>query len=75
MAMQAPTRITIEVHHADPDALAGTPVVRVIPDTPGAAHPVMAGDPREQGPAPAAFDPGECRCLDDDDCNADHAND
>lgn len=75
MAMQAPTRITIEVHHPDPGALAATPVVRVIPEAPGAAQPPMASTPREDVPGPAAFDPGECRCLDDDDCNADHAND
>jgi hypothetical protein len=75
MAMQAPTRITIEVHHPGRDALDGTPVVRVIPGVPAAVQPVMAADPREDVPLPAAFDPGECRCLDDDDCNADHAND
>jgi hypothetical protein len=75
MAMQAPTRITIEVHHPDPAASDGTPVVRVVPDTPSAPQPFTAAAPREDLPGPAAFDPGECRCLDDDDCNADHAND
>lgn len=74
MAIQAPTRITIEVHQPGEDSV-GAPLVRVIPDTPSAAQPVMAAAPREELPAPAAFDPGECRCLDDEDCNADHAND
>jgi hypothetical protein len=78
MAIQAPTRITIEVHKpgGDPD---GSPLVRVVPDagtaTPTASQPLLAAEPRVGAPAPAAFDPGPCRCLDDDDCNADHAND
>jgi hypothetical protein len=72
----APTRITIEVHQPDPDANgAGAPVVHVYADAPGSAQPAVAGAPRENQPAPAAFDPGECRCLDPEDCNADHAND
>jgi hypothetical protein len=73
MTIQAPTRITIEVHQPDTDSGAA-PLVRVVPQAPSAAHPAMAA-PREEGPTPAAFDPGECRCLDDEDCNADHAND
>ena len=73
MVIQAPTRITIEVHQ--PDSNAAAPFVRVIPETPSAAQPVLAAEPREEAPAPAAFDPGECRCLDDEDCLADHAND
>jgi hypothetical protein len=75
MAMQAPTRITIEVHHPDSAASDAAPVVRVLPDAPGVQPPFMAAAPREDAIGPAAFDPGECRCLDDDDCNADHAND
>lgn len=75
MALQAPTRITIEVHQPDSDAAGGTPVVRVVPAGPSAVQPVIAAVPREDVPSPTAFDPGECRCLDDDDCNADHAND
>ena len=74
MTLQTPTRITIEVHHPDSDSSGSAPFVRVIPDARTAAHPSMAA-PREDVPAPFAFDPGECRCLDDDDCNADHAND
>lgn len=74
MTIQAPTRITIEVHHPASYDAAATPVVRVVPEAPGADLAVMAA-PREDVPAPAAFDPGPCRCLDDDDCNADHAND
>ena len=77
MVIQAPTRITIEVHQpgASDGATGGTPVVRVIPEPLPSSGQVVAAEPREDVPAPAAFDPGECRCLDDDDCNADHAND
>ena len=74
MVIQAPTRITIEVHQPGTDD-GGTPVVRVIPEPLRSTGPVVAGEPREDVPVPAAFDPGECRCLDDEDCNADHAND
>ena len=77
MTIQAPTRITIEVHQPDrnSDGIGQAPIVRVFPDAPSAAQPAMVGAPREDQPAPAAFDPGECRCLDAEDCNADHAND
>ena len=77
MTIQAPTRITIEVHQPHPGSAgaAEAPVVRVLPDVANAAQPVMAAAPREDQPGPAPFDPGECRCLDADDCNADHAND
>ena len=74
MTLQTPTRITIEVHHPDSDAIGAAPFVRVVPEARAAAHPSMAA-PRQDSPTPAAFDPGECRCLDADDCNADHAND
>jgi len=74
MTLQTPTRITIEVHHPDSDAPGAAPFVRVTPEAQTNGHPSMA-EPRENVSTPAAFDPGECRCLDDDDCNADHAND
>jgi hypothetical protein len=74
MTLQTPTRITIEVHHPDTDVAGSTPFVRVVPET-GTAQPHMSAEPREDVPTPAAFDPGECLCLDDEDCNADHAND
>jgi hypothetical protein len=74
MTLQTPTRITIEVHHPDSDAIGAAPFVRVVPEAQTSAHPSMAVL-REDITAPAAFDPGECRCLDDEDCNADHAND
>jgi hypothetical protein len=74
MTLQTPTRITIEVHHPDSDASGVAPMVRVVPEPQTAAQPSMA-EMREDIAGPAAFDPGECRCLDDDDCNADHAND
>jgi hypothetical protein len=73
MAMQAPTRITIEVHPPEPGADWQQPVVRVVPEI-SSERPVVAGAPREDVPAPAAYEPGPCLCLDDDDCAADHAN-
>ena len=77
MTIQAPTRITIEVHQPDPDAggPGAAPVVHVFPDSASATQPPMAATPREEQTGPAAFDPGEFRCLDAEDCNADHAND
>lgn len=71
--LQAPTRITIEVHQPDSDSAGGAPFVRVVPETPSSRH--HAAETREDVPGPTAFDPGECLCLDDEDCNADHAND
>jgi hypothetical protein len=79
MTITAPTRITIEVHpptgDAGPDAM---PVVRIADASAapaGTAQAIVAGEPREDAPAPAPYDPGPCRCLDDEDCGADHAND
>ena len=77
MTIQAPTRITIEVHQPDPHASAAgqAPIVHVYPDLPSVAQPATGAVPREEQPAPSPFDPGECHCLDAEDCNADHAND
>ena len=75
MTLQAPTRITIEVHHPDTDVAGSTPFVRVVPENGTPTQPHLSAEPREDVPGPAAFDPGECQCLDDADCNADHAND
>jgi hypothetical protein len=75
MTLQAPTRITIEVHHPDTDVAGSAPFVRVVPEPRATAHPHVSAELREDVPVPAAFDPGECQCLDDADCNADHAND
>ena len=75
MTIQAPTRITIEVHQPGGDVDGAAPFVRVSPQTTTSGHRSEASAPREDVQLPAAFDPGECRCLDDDDCNADHAND
>jgi hypothetical protein len=75
MAMQAPTRITIEVHTPEPGAGSEQPVVRVVPEAhPGGSTQLAAAEPREDMPAPAAYEPGPCLCLDDEDCAADHAN-
>ena len=82
MTIQAPTRITIEIHPPDPSAESlpegGTPVmpiVRVVPEPAGSgAASVVTAEPREAVPTPAAYEPGPCLCLDDDDCGADHAN-
>ena len=81
MAMQAPTRITIEVHPPEPGSEWQQPLVRVIPEggaasgTQAAAAQPVAALPREELPTPAAYEPGPCHCLDDEDCGADHAND
>ena len=79
MAMQAPTRFTIEVHQPQPGNGLEQPVVRVVPEMPvttsGALSQPVAGEPREAIPSPAAYEPGPCHCLDDEDCGADHAND
>jgi hypothetical protein len=85
MTIQAPTRITIEIHPPDPSAgsllesgMSSMPTVRIVPEdarVPGVpSRSVFAGEPREDLPMPAAYQPGPCRCLDDDDCAADHAN-
>lgn len=82
MTIQAPTRITIEIHPPDPstDSMneGGAPVmpiVRVVPEPSGSRTPShVVAEPREHVPAPAAYEPGPCLCLDDDDCAADHAN-
>ena len=74
MTIQTPTRITIEVHQPGMDAGAA-PFVRVVPERSTTPHWASAAEPREDVQSPAAFDPGECLCLDDEDCNADHAND
>jgi hypothetical protein len=75
MAMQAPTRITIEVHPPQSGASWDQPVVRVVPEATQASFAQPAAEPREVVPTPAAYEPGPCRCLDDEDCGADHAND
>jgi hypothetical protein len=72
MAMQAPTRITIEVHQPQSGASWDQPVVRVVPEAGQASF--TAPEPREDVPTPAAYEPGPCFCLDDEDCGADHAN-
>ena len=75
MAMQAPTRITIEVHPPEPGMGWEQPVVRVVPETAaGSTQASVAAAPREDVPVPAAYEPGPCLCLDDEDCGADHAN-
>ena len=75
MAMQAPTRITIEVHPPEPGMGWEQPVVRVVPETgSGSTRASVAAAPREDVPVPAAYEPGPCLCLDDEDCGADHAN-
>ena len=76
MAMQAPTRITIEVHPPEPGMGWEQPVVRVVPETAsaGSTQASVAAAPREDVPVPAGYEPGPCLCLDDEDCGADHAN-
>jgi hypothetical protein len=78
MTITAPTRITIEVHPGSPagaDGVGTSPTIRVMPDTPSLPQPLIASERRQDTPSPAPYDPGDCRCLDDEDCGADHAND
>ena len=75
MAMQAPTRITIEVHPPQSGASWDQPVVRVVPEATQTSFTQPAAMPREDVPMPSAYEPGPCLCLDDEDCGADHAND
>ncbi|HXG25569.1 MAG TPA: hypothetical protein VNL94_01770 [Candidatus Binatia bacterium] len=56
--------------HDGSPRLASQPVVERAPVAPR----VVAAESRIEQPVPAAYDPGECRCLDDEDCAADHAN-
>jgi hypothetical protein len=81
MTIQTPTRITIEIHppydgnQESPDG-ALSPIVRVIPEAGSAdAQQVVVAEPRDAIEPPAAYDPGPCLCLDDEDCGADHGND
>jgi len=74
MAMQAPTRITIEVHPPQAGTSWDQPVVRVVPEATQASFNQPAVLSREDVPTPAAYQPGPCLCLDDEDCAADHAN-
>jgi hypothetical protein len=82
MAMQAPTRITIEVHPPAPGAEWQQPRVRVVPAGEATSQPHAVGmqsapapaQAREEVLTPAAYEPGPCLCLDDEDCGADHAN-
>ena len=49
--------------------------MRVVPETAsGSTQASVAAAPREDVPVPAAYEPGPCLCLDDEDCGADHAN-
>jgi hypothetical protein len=49
--------------------------VRVVPEPATAVvGSIVAAEPREEVATPAAYDPGPCTCLDDEDCRADHAN-
>jgi hypothetical protein len=82
MTIQTPTRITIEIHQPEQmgGALDGSltgPIVRVLPETGVArATSVVVGEPREDAPLPAAYEPDPCTCLDgQEDCTADHGND
>jgi len=72
MTISTPTRITIEVHPPTDGSSDGMPLVRIAD---AATQAIVTGEPREDVPSPAAYDPGPCLCLDDADCGADHAND
>jgi hypothetical protein len=86
--LTTPTRITIEVHQPEGangawssasgagDITQVPPIVRVMPAGSATGAPtIVTSGPREEVPSPAAYEPGPCLCLDDEDCGADHAND
>jgi hypothetical protein len=83
MTIQTPTRITIEIQPASSgsdSALDGSGAsaqfVRVFQDGgDGPSFPVTVGAQRDEPQLPAAYEPGPCLCLDDEDCGADHGND
>lgn len=67
MVITTPTRITIEVTPLQPGE-AGQPGA-----TPQAPQVVVTSvEPVDASRAPAAYEPAPCRCLDDEDCTADH---
>jgi hypothetical protein len=67
MVITAPTRITIEVTPLQPGEGGQHGVVAQ------AAHVVVASVEAADGSSrTAAYEPAPCRCLDDDDCTADH---
>jgi hypothetical protein len=80
MTIQTPTRITIEIHPPqdgtqEPIDGGASPIVRVIPEPLHVdAQTVVVAEPRDAVEPPAAYDPGPCLCLDDEDCGADHGN-
>ena len=73
MTAQLPTRITIELHPAD-DA-GGWTARTAVDDGSAAIVPPRAAEPREEFPAPTAYEAAPCTCLDDDGCAADHQTD
>ena len=73
MTIQTPTRITIEIQ---PATSGGDAELRILQDTGATAVlPITIGAVRGEVPTPAAYEPGPCMCLDDEDCCADHGND
>ena len=68
MVISAPTRITIEVTPVQPTE--NGPVVSA--PTRFAHVAMSAAAPSDESHHPAAYEPAPCRCLDEDDCVADH---
>ena len=70
MVISAPTRITIEVVQLQP-AENGQPGAAPRP----VAHVALSSAaPSDESHHTAAYQPVPCRCLDEDDCVADHEN-
>ena len=70
MVITTPTRITIDVTPLQPGhdgeaAASPAQVARIV---------VTSVEASADAPAPAAYEPGPCHCLDDEDCAADHEN-
>ena len=73
MTAQLPTRIAIELHPGEGDR--GWTARTAVDDAAPSLVPPHAAEPREELPAPAAYAPAQCTCLEDGGCEADHAND
>jgi hypothetical protein len=73
MTAQLPTRITIELQPGG-DGEGWTAHTAVVDGGPMAMEP-RAGEPREDVPTPAVYEPAPCTCLEVGGCAVDHAND
>jgi hypothetical protein len=73
MTAQLPTRITIELQPGG-DGEGWTAHTAVVDSVPATME-LRAGEPREDVPVPAVYEPAPCTCLEAGGCAVDHAND